>query len=148
MKNKGFTLIELLVVIAILGVLTTLLVSNMAGVRERARDAQRKSDLKEIQNALQMYKSDQTSPAYPANLSSLATNSKYMSKVPTDPSTNENYYYKIKSTDSLDYRLKACLENVSDLQGKPDSGTTEAVFLQADRLTVCTSGVKFELNAP
>jgi general secretion pathway protein G len=61
MMKKGFTLIELLVVIAIIGMLSALLVPNFMGARERARDAQRKSDLKQIQKALEMYRQDQTS---------------------------------------------------------------------------------------
>src|SRR5579872_5421721 len=57
-KNKGFTLIELLIVLAIIGVLTGLLLANFIGVRERARDAQRKSDVKQIQTALELYRQD------------------------------------------------------------------------------------------
>jgi general secretion pathway protein G len=62
MMKKGFTLIELLVVIAIIGMLSALLVPNFMGARERARDAQRKSDLKQIQKALEMYRQDQNPP--------------------------------------------------------------------------------------
>lgn len=64
--KKGFTLIELLIVIAIIGVLATLLMVNFIGVRQRARDAQRKSDLRQIQSALEIYRSDQGS--YPASI--------------------------------------------------------------------------------
>ncbi|MBI2195693.1 MAG: type II secretion system protein [Candidatus Levybacteria bacterium] len=60
-REKGFTLVELLIVIAIIGVLTTLLMANFIGVRQRARDAQRKSDLRQIQSALELYRSDQGS---------------------------------------------------------------------------------------
>ncbi len=144
-KSAGFTLIELLVVIAILGILTTLLVSNVAGVRERARDAQRKSDLKEIQNALQMYKQDQVTPAYPVTYDDLVAaleNDKYLRNFPPDP-LEGSYLYRQLSTDSLDYRLKACLENKSDPQGQTDNETVEV-----DPLASCDSGVKFELNAP
>jgi general secretion pathway protein G len=145
-KNRaGFTLIELLVVISILGVLTTLVISNVSGARERARDAQRKSDLKEIQNALELYKQDQSSPAYPEALSSLT--SKYIKSLPVDPQTGLDYYYTVKSSDNLDYRLKACLENESDPQGGEDDTDIEAAYGE-DSLTVCTSGIKFELGAP
>ena len=58
-KNiKGFTLVELLIVIAIIGVLSALLMANFIGVRQRARDAQRKSDLRQMQSALELYRSD------------------------------------------------------------------------------------------
>ena len=54
MKKKGFTLIELLIVIAIIGLLSTLAVISMSGARAKARDAQRLSDLKQMQTALEI----------------------------------------------------------------------------------------------
>ncbi len=56
--KKGFTLIELLVVIAIIGVLTSVLLVNMVGIRGRASDVKRKSDLKQLKNALRLYYND------------------------------------------------------------------------------------------
>jgi len=61
--KKGFTLIELLVVISIIGILTTLLVVNFVGARERARDSQKIRNLNEIKNALRIYYNDKQ--AYP-----------------------------------------------------------------------------------
>ena len=61
MKNKSaFTLIEVLVVIAILAGLVAILFPNFMDVRERARDSQRKSDLKNYQKALEFYKDNQS----------------------------------------------------------------------------------------
>src|SRR3990172_8355428 len=56
--SEAFTLIELLVVISIIGLLATLLVANFNAVRARARDAQRKSDVRNIQPALRLYYND------------------------------------------------------------------------------------------
>jgi len=127
---KGFTLIELLVVISIIGILATLIFANFAGVRERARDAARKSDINQIQKGLEIYKSSQTPIQYPAALSSLSPN--YMSKVPHDPKCTYNpstglwdcgtwpdYSYTRdpgSTGDNLTYELMACLENASDQQ--------------------------------
>jgi prepilin-type N-terminal cleavage/methylation domain-containing protein len=53
--KKGFTLIELLVVIAIIGLLSSIVLVSMQGVRAKARDSVRKQDLRTIQMALELY---------------------------------------------------------------------------------------------
>jgi len=120
--RKAFTLIELLVVIAIIGMLSALLLPNYMGARERARDSQRKSDLKQMQKALEMYRQDFS--YYPADNTFIVNNlngewkdttsgSVYLNKVPSDPMDKDyRYYYKRIST--LDYQLYACIENVAD----------------------------------
>jgi len=121
-SKKGFILIELLIVIAIIGVLATLLMANFVGVRQRARDAQRKSDIRQIQAALEIYRSDNGS--YPTSLPSCGgslsvtlpsgATTTYMQKIPCDPTgTNVSYGY---SGDGTTYTLIACLENSSDSQ--------------------------------
>jgi general secretion pathway protein G len=118
--NSGFTLIELLVVISIIGVLATLIMANFVGVRERARDAQRKNDINQIQKALEMYKQSQSVPQYPAALPTLAP--AYIKDAPHDPNYINNnswdYVYTSPSvgTDKLTYELVTCLENKSDPQ--------------------------------
>ncbi len=57
-KSLGFTLIELLVVIAIIGILSAVVISSLRVARERARDARRLSDMKEIETALALYYND------------------------------------------------------------------------------------------
>ncbi len=56
-RKKGFTLIELLVTISLLGVITTvvLMVIDPATRMAQARDVQRKTELREIANALESY---------------------------------------------------------------------------------------------
>lgn len=54
-KNKGFTLIELLVVIAIIGLLSSVVIASLSSARIKARDARRKSDLRQIQKAVELY---------------------------------------------------------------------------------------------
>jgi len=54
-RKKGFTLIELLVVIAIIGLLSSIVLVSMQGVRARARDAKRVEELNQIRLALELY---------------------------------------------------------------------------------------------
>ncbi len=52
--QKGFTLIELLVVVAIIGVLASIALVSLSEARGKARDAKRKSDIKQISLAMEM----------------------------------------------------------------------------------------------
>jgi prepilin-type N-terminal cleavage/methylation domain-containing protein len=150
-NKKGFTLIELLVVVALLGVLTTLLMANFNAARQRSRDTQRKSDLKNVQTALRLYYNDLGN--YPENSSakeiagcgSAGTavcawgeewsvgSTLYMSTLPEDPTPAQIYRYTQIDLDT--YTLQACLENKSDPNGVE---TTETGW--------CTSGWMFEVK--
>ena len=53
--NQGFTLIELLVVIAIIGVLASTVLASLNTARQKARNARRIADLRQISLALELY---------------------------------------------------------------------------------------------
>lgn len=56
--HRGFTLIELLVVIAIIAILASILFPVFARAREKAREANCMSNLRQIGTAIHMYASD------------------------------------------------------------------------------------------
>lgn len=53
--RKGFTLLELLVVISIIAILITIGLTSFTTSQKKGRDAKRKSDIKDVQNALEQY---------------------------------------------------------------------------------------------
>lgn len=161
--QKGFSLIELLVVIGIISILSAIAVPNFMAARERARDAARKSDLKAYQQALELFKQDQNPPTYPPAPASqsdansyvgkcwtagnapstpcVSSATVYLKKIPGDPSgtsaSPRAYSYILNSP--LDYTLCTCLENKGDADGI--SGNCSGTY-------TCSSGKKYELNAP
>lgn len=66
--NKAFTLIEMLVVVSLIGILAALALVSFGGAQKQARDTTRKSDLKQYQNALEIY-GNLTSGIYPSRTS-------------------------------------------------------------------------------
>lgn len=139
--RKGFTLIELLVVISLIGILTTLVMANLTAGRSRGRDAQRKSDLKNISTALRLYYNDRNAyPAGNANEEIVGCTSYqtpaacawgenwsvgttvYMPTLPADPLPNQTYRYEQDSANDT-FTLSACLENKSDDKGVSTTDT-------------------------
>jgi len=132
--RRGFTLIELLIVITILGILAGLTMVSYSGTQERSRDSRRKTDLDAIKKALELAKQDTPGAYYyPKDISDTTLAPTYIKAVPTDPKTNQGYYYNAKpdapdctlgaSSTCTDYDLKACLENKSDPQKETTSDT-------------------------
>jgi prepilin-type N-terminal cleavage/methylation domain-containing protein len=63
-QTSGFTLIEVMVVITIVGLLASMVLASLTDARAKARDAQRVQLVKELQKALELYRS-QNNGQYP-----------------------------------------------------------------------------------
>lgn len=144
-KSKAFTIIELLVVIAIIGLLAVLILTRLNAARAKARNATRKANLREIQNALELY-ADDHGQRYPSqntwseiSSSSLpgALVTDYMASIPDDPfatSGQEWHYLYITNTNlggsgppnDTRYCLATTLETEGGTEGQnspPDWGS-------------------------
>ena len=133
-NSSGFTLIELLVVVFILGILATLLISNMQGARQRARDTVKKTELSNLKTALRLYYNDyQSYPSTDIGIYLRACGTAGTSRCPVCDSAyfaaggadgcdtiymrsvSEGVFKYYQCTDD-DFRLKVTLENLSDAE--------------------------------
>ncbi len=132
--NRGFTLIELLVVIAIIGLLSTLSVVALNSAREKARNARRVSDVKQVQTALELYFNDvgrypdTTDVVFAANGQIATSGNVYMSVIPRNPSPRSDgscpdSEYVYSRTSLTSYTITYCL---SESTGGIAAGTRHA----------------------
>ena len=132
MRRLGFTLLEITVAMAIMGILATMAIGAYIASQQKGRDAQRKSDLAQMQRALEAYVSDHgTYPgAVGGRIASCgapgytgqcgwgaefrdADGTIYMKQLPRDAQAAQIYVYVV-SSDRKQYQLFALLENVND----------------------------------
>jgi len=119
-EAQGFTLIELLVVISVIGILAGIAIISFSGAQKQARDSQRKSDLRQYQNALEIF-ANKNNGNYPSktdmvDLSSTICSDISLEDCPEDPRNEEDeiYTYRYQSdADGLNYVLWTAIENVS-----------------------------------
>ncbi|MBI4653042.1 type II secretion system protein [Candidatus Kuenenbacteria bacterium] len=129
-NNKGFGLIELLVVIGIIALLSTIAMVSLNGAKQKARDAKRIADAKQMQIALDLYFDKKE--LYPiaitaiilgtANYSCLSENGfvascnielVYMKLIPTAPIPPTGNQYTYISSDGNNYQLSFTLEKIN-----------------------------------
>jgi prepilin-type N-terminal cleavage/methylation domain-containing protein len=142
MKNKSahvfataFTLIELIVVVAIIGVLSTLVILNFSGAQASARDANKRSDLKQYQTALEVY-ANRSNGLYPlkattTDLSTMCGGTELnLSNCPDSSMPGVNYNYQ-SNANGQNYVIWTTLER------KSSTGVT-------NYFVVCSNGISGE----
>lgn len=126
-KGRGFTLIELLVVVALIAMLMSITISLITSSKARARDGRRTEDIRQVQNALELYRT--TGQIFPiCALLIINGSSDCLSRalvaegsiagLPTDPLRGSsgncgspgNYVYCYESADGFNYTLRYELE--------------------------------------
>lgn len=138
-NSSGFTLVELLVVMAIIGILAVISLANFRTSQIKARDAERKANLRQITNALEAYMSDYGvyPPAQNGKIKACgcglatpnacewtdstnrefcdANNTVYMKEVASDPTGAPHFCYE---SDGTYFKIYADLENDNDPERK------------------------------
>lgn len=128
-KSFGFTLIELLVAISIIGILSSILLISFSNAQKQARNTQRKSDIRQYQNSLELY-ANRNNGFFPSRTGSsgeslstiVCPTDLGLSSCPEDKRNSEDathvYNYQSDGTgagnpDAADYVIWGKLENVS-----------------------------------
>jgi len=140
MKKGGFTLIEILVVVAIISVLLGSVLVGLGPAQRQGRDTRRISDLRQVQNALELYYSKcgfypgtancaaTTIPGTWADLTNVLVGSGLgVSQIPNDPDLSKSYKYG--STSGSGYTLAADLEQSTNpaLQSSPKGANVQGI---------------------
>jgi general secretion pathway protein G len=120
-NQKGFSLLELLVVISIIVILITIGLTSFTTAQKKGRDAKRKSDIKEVQTALEQYYSvcsfGYPTPAGSTFYTSIICTSPSVAVMPTVPSDPRSTPYYCGPTPaasnctSSSYTICAMLES-------------------------------------
>jgi len=145
-QRSGFTMIELLIVIVIMGILSAIGLGTFTSSQMKARDSKRKSDLRTIGDALEVYYNDYGN--YPVGDSgdiigcgpqaevdkvacvagqiwkNTTNETTYMVQMPEDPSGGKYYYI---SLDGSSYQIYAHLENDKD-RDVPENATGDPTY--------------------
>jgi type II secretion system protein G len=161
MKNQGFTLIEIIVVMLIIGLLAALGIGSFTSSQIKSRDARRKSDLRQIANALEIYYNDYGN--YPLGTNGMimgcgsggvqqcnwgetfsatpvggGAEVVYMVQMPEDTQSHAYYYVSDRSS----YQLYARLENLLDRDIPKDNEEDPMVYQSTDcGIATCNFGV-------
>ncbi|HOQ05487.1 MAG TPA: type II secretion system protein [Anaerohalosphaeraceae bacterium] len=109
-KHSAFTLVELMIVVAILGILAALILPEVQGYSQRAKEAAAKENLRILRDAIERYALDHNGvpPGYPGNdptktpsslfvFSQLTIVNKYLRRIPKNPFNGYSSFYIVNN---------------------------------------------------
>jgi prepilin-type N-terminal cleavage/methylation domain-containing protein len=150
-KSKAFTLVELLTVIAIISILTGVSIMGLQEVRKKAQDTSTLASIRELQIALETYKS--VNGKYPISPSSTRLSDVvglapvYITKIPNASpyvsnarytSASSGYYY---NSNQVSYCLTAA-GMINNPDSQKDFLFTESGVVAPKTWVYCSSGYK------
>ncbi len=112
---------EMLLALAIIGILSTVVFANVGRSRIRAQDTLRKSDIKQLGQATEVYFQEYF--AFPTTLNDLKNHTPaYFVTFPVDPRTKTDYHYRFDST-TKKFCIGGKMEQMTTL---PDSANCDS----------------------
>lgn len=135
-KQRGFTLLEVMVVVVILGILASFVVPNLLGNKEKADQQKAITDIVALENALDMYKLDNSVyPTTDQGLEALVSkptgspeprnyrNDSYIRRLPKDPWGGDYQYLSPGDKGNIDvFSLGSDGQEGGDEGSKKDIG--------------------------
>lgn len=164
--TAGFTFVKLLMAVVVIGVLTsaTIVFVNPVAQIQKANDAKRKSDLAQIQKALETFY--QSNGKYPATtaIASLPNYSiigldgnvvswgsawePYMDTLPKDPNSSKNYVYISTSSGQTYYIYASLNRGVNDPQACFSNGDPCSSAVANSMTTACGGNCNYGVSSP
>lgn len=165
-NNRGFTLLELIIVAAIIALIATatIAVLNPFGQFQKARDTRVKSDLSQLQKALESYYQDNN--RYPANATQctygISGNNgdsndciewgrpwqPYMNVVPQDPTTANRYVYFVASNRQAYYIYANLGRGATDPNSCNSGAACSSLAGNGISSTACGATCNFGVTSP
>lgn len=113
-KKSAFTLVELMIVVAILGILAAIVLPEVQGYTQKAKEAAAKDNLRTLRIAIQRYAVDHNGvpPGYPNNdstqtpgylyvMTQLVIGEKYLSELPENPLNGHSAVYVVANNSTI-----------------------------------------------
>ena len=112
-KKQAFTLVELIIVVSILGILAAIVLPEVQGHTQHAKEAATKDNLRILREAIERYAAEHNGipPGYPNNDASLSPTMKsinqhlvldnYLTELPTNPINNSSDLLLLDNSDTF-----------------------------------------------